>query len=56
MPLYLLLIVDDNAQYEVIGMYLTSQETQEAIMKMVRCLKSHNLCWINYEYKSNNEG
>ena len=33
-PLYLLLIVDGNGQSEIIGMYLTTQETQEAIMKM----------------------
>ena len=44
MSLYLFLIVDDNEQSEIIRMYLTSQETQEAIMKMVRC---HNLCWTN---------
>ena len=45
MPLYLLLIVDDNGQSGIIGMYLTTQETQEAIIKMVRYLKSHNLYW-----------
>ena len=42
-PLYLLL----NVQSKIIGMYLTTQETQEAIMKMIRCLKSHTLCWRN---------
>ena len=42
-PLYLLVIVDGNGQSEIIGMCLTTQETQEAIMKMTRCLKSHNL-------------
>ena len=41
MPFY---VLDDNGQNEIIGMYLTSKE---AIMKMVRCLKSHNLCWMN---------
>ena len=46
-PLYLLLIVDGNGQSEIIGIYLTSHETQEAIMKMMRCLKSYNLCWTN---------
>ena len=29
MPLYLLVIVDGNGQSEIIGMYLTSTETQE---------------------------
>ena len=42
-PLYLLLIVNGNGQSEIIGIYLTSHETQEAIMKMMRRLKSHNL-------------
>ena len=46
-PLYLLLIVDNNGQSEIIEMYLTSQETQEAIMKMVSCLKGLKLCWTN---------
>ena len=36
-----------HGQNEIIGMYLTTQETQEAIMMMMRCLKSHNLCWTN---------
>ena len=52
MSLYLLLIVDGNGQSEIIGMYLTSQETQEGIMKMVRYLKSQ----YKSQYKIDNDG
>ena len=43
MPLYLMLVVDSNGQSEIIAMYLTALETEEAISKMVQAFKSHNI-------------
>ena len=45
MPLYLILIVDGNGQSEIVGLYLTSLETREAISEMVRWFKIHNSPW-----------
>ena len=45
MPLYLILIVDGNAQNEIVGLYLTSLETKEAISEMERWFKIHNSPW-----------
>ena len=45
MPLYLMLVVDSNGQNEIIAMYLTALETEEAISKMVQAFKSHNTQW-----------
>ena len=45
MPLYLILIVDDNGKSEIVGLYLTSLETREAISEMVRWFKIHNSPW-----------
>ena len=41
-PLYLILIVDGNGKSEIVGLYLTSLETREAISEMVRWFKNHN--------------
>ena len=45
MPLYLMLVVDSNGQNEIIAMYLTALETEEAISKMIQAFKSHNTQW-----------
>ena len=45
MPLYLMLIIDSNGQSEIIGVFLTALETQEAIGKMVQVFKSENPRW-----------
>ena len=45
MPLYLILIVDGNGQSEIVGLYLTSLETREAISEMVRWFKIPNPPW-----------
>ena len=44
-PLYLILIVDGNGKSEIVGLYLTSLETREAISEMVRWFKIHNSPW-----------
>ena len=41
-PLYLILIVDGNGSSEIVGLYLTSLETREAISEMVRWFKINN--------------
>ena len=45
MPHYLILIVDGNGKSEIVGLYLTSLETREAISEMVRWFKIHNSPW-----------
>lgn len=45
MPLYLMLIVDSNGQSEIVGVFLTVIETQEAITEMVHAFKHHNTKW-----------
>ena len=46
MPLYLMLVVDSNGQSEIVAVFLTSLETEEAISKMVQAFKSHNTQWL----------
>lgn len=45
MPLYVLLTVDGNGQSEIIGIFITSLETEEAITQMVHAFKTNNSCW-----------
>lgn len=45
MPMYVFLAVDGNGQSEIIGIFITSLETEEAITKMVQAFKSSNSCW-----------
>ena len=45
MPMYILLVVDGNGQSEIIAIYITSLETEEAITKMVQVFKANNSCW-----------
>ena len=45
MPLYVILIVDGNGQSEIVAIYLTSNETCEALTKMVSCFKASNPAW-----------
>lgn len=45
MPLYLMLVIDSNGQSEIVGVFLTIFETEEAIMKMIEVFKSHNSQW-----------
>ena len=44
-PLYLILIVDGNGKCEIVGLYLTSLETREAISEMIRWFNIHNSPW-----------
>ena len=37
--------MDGNGQSEIVGLYLTSLETREAISEMVRWFKIHNSLW-----------
>lgn len=46
MPLYLLIVIDSNGQSEIVAMYLTSLETEDAITKMVQGFKVHNSGWL----------
>ena len=45
MPLYLMLTVDSNGQSEIVGAFLTTSETEEAIRKMVQTFKRENPSW-----------
>ena len=45
MPLYILLVIDGNGLSEIIGIFLTSVETEDAISKMVSTFKSFNSSW-----------
>ena len=45
MPLYLMMCIDGNGQGEIVLMYLTTTETEEAITKMVRAFKNINPQW-----------
>lgn len=45
MPLYLMLIIDSNGQSEIVGLFLTSLETEEAISRMVQAFKTNNPAW-----------
>ncbi len=45
MPLYSMIVVDSNGQIEIVGVFLTALETEEAIGKMVRAFKAHNPSW-----------
>ena len=44
-PHYLILIVDGNGKCEIVGLYLTSLETTEAISEIIRWFKIHNSPW-----------
>ena len=45
MPVYLMLGIDSNGQSEIIAVFLTSLETEEAIGDMIRAFKEHNPNW-----------
>lgn len=45
MPLYIMLVVDSNGQSEIVAVFLTASETEEAILKMAQAFKSHNANW-----------
>ena len=45
MPLYILLVIHGNGLSEIIGIFLTSVETEDAISKMVSTFKSFNSSW-----------
>ena len=45
MPLYLVMFIDGNGQGEVVLMFLTTIETEEAITKMVQTFKHTNPKW-----------
>lgn len=45
MPLYLLMCIDGNGQGEIVLMFLTTMETEEAITKMIRTFKLTNPKW-----------
>jgi len=45
MPLYIFLTVDGNGQSEIVGLFITSLETEAAITQMVQAFKSSNPCW-----------
>lgn len=49
MPLYLKMCIDGNGQGEIVLMYLTTTETEEAITKMVRAFKNINPQWEHTE-------
>ena len=42
LPLYLMFIVDSNGQSEIVGIFLTVIETQEAITRMVGAFNDRN--------------
>ena len=48
-PLYLMMCIDGNGQDEIVLMYLTTTETEEAINKMVRAFKNINPQWEHTE-------
>lgn len=45
MPVYLMLVVDSNGQSEIVGVFLTALETEEANSKMLQAFKAHNPSW-----------
>ena len=47
MPLYLMLVIDSNGKLkgEIVGVYLTSLETEAAITKMIQVFKRENPNW-----------
>lgn len=45
MPLYLMIVVDSSGQSEIVGVFITALETEEAISKMVQAFKDQNPAW-----------
>ena len=45
MPLYLIMCIDCNGQNEIVLIFLTTMETEEAITKMVQTFKNTNPKW-----------
>lgn len=45
MPLYVLLAIDGNGLSEIVGIFLTSVENEDAITRMVSTFKSFNSSW-----------
>lgn len=46
MPLYVFLAIDGNGQSEIVGIFITSLETEEAILNMVKKFKNSNSSWV----------
>ena len=45
MPLYLMMCIDGNGRSEIVALFLTSQEMQSDITRMVKAFKKHNPTW-----------
>lgn len=45
MPVYLLMSIDGNGHGEIVLVFLTQLETEEALSKMVQAFKKHNPKW-----------
>ena len=45
MPVYLLLVVDENALSEIIGLFLVEEESKEVISSIVNKFKEKNKAW-----------
>lgn len=45
MPVYLLMSIDGNGQGEIVMVFLTALETEEAITKMMKAFKTANPAW-----------
>ena len=47
MPLYVLLVVDGNGESEIIATFLTANETENTIRRMINIFKEHNPGYAN---------
>ena len=45
MPVYLMVVIDCNGQSEIVGVFMTVSETEEAITKMLKAFKAQNPNW-----------
>ena len=45
MPVYLMVVIDCNGQSEIVGLFMTVSETEDAITKMLQAFKTHNPDW-----------
>lgn len=45
MPVYLMMCIDGNGQGEIVSVFLTIMETEQALLKMVQTFKHHNDQW-----------
>ena len=42
MPVYLMMVIDSNGQIEIVAVFVTSLETEQAIDGMIQAFKVHN--------------